>query len=65
VRPAKAAAGILAEADRALARGYLVLAGGVGLLGRQLARLENGYARFYAALFLGFLVLYLVWGVVR
>ncbi|HFB39343.1 MAG TPA: NADH-quinone oxidoreductase subunit L, partial [Oceanithermus sp.] len=65
VNPAKELAFGLGLADRGLDRAYVYAGGGVGLLGRILAGLQNGYLRFYAALILAFAALFVLWGVVR
>ncbi len=52
-------------ADRGLDRGYVRLGGGVGLLGRLLARLQGGYVRVYAFFVVVAATVFVLWGVVR
>ncbi len=65
VNPLKELAAFLGLADRGLDAGYVLAAGGVGILGRILAGLQTGYVRFYAALILAFAAIFVLWGVVR
>ncbi|TBH21373.1 NADH-quinone oxidoreductase subunit L [Thermus thermamylovorans] len=58
VNPLKALAEALLHGDGGLLRGYFGLGGAVGRLGQGLARLQAGYLRVYALLFvLGVLIL--------
>ncbi len=65
VTPLKELAYALGLADRALDAGYVRGAGGVGVLGRALAALQQGYVRVYAAFMVLALAVVLLWGVVR